>query len=97
MANFDRIDIMNYLKYGNDFDEQWDEIRQFIKTNAAAQKDVEEIKRTLPQQSSAMRKRPSNFEMPVSQETKPPIPATPGKPTPPGKQQSWWSKILGDD
>jgi hypothetical protein len=102
MVNFDRIDLMNFVKYGNDFDDQWDEIRNYIKSNPTAQKEVEDIKKSLPQTSSYNRKRMESFER-SNVESPSESPASPA-----GSQgnspsyssnepKKWWSKLLGDD
>lgn len=98
MANFDRIDLMNFVKYGNDFDDQWDEIRNYIKSSSTAQKELEDIKRTLPQQYSSSRRRVDTMER-ASQLGRQQDPK--GEPGNPGlekvEQKKWWSKLLGED
>jgi hypothetical protein len=98
MAQFDRIDLMNFVKYGNDFDDQWDEIRNYIRSNASAQREIEEIKRTLPQSSPAGRKRP---EPGFSQTSRTPAPTQTsqeeGNTAPGSDPKKWWSKLLGDE
>ncbi len=103
MAEFDRIDLMNFLKYGNDFDEQWDEIRNYIKSNPAVQRELEEIRKLLPQSTSYPQKRRSEpMERPFSREvgeetrTSPPNPSPP-RSNPGESSRKWWSKLLGDD
>jgi FtsZ-interacting cell division protein ZipA len=101
MANYDRIDLMNFVRYGNDIDEQWDEIRSFIKSNASAQRELEEIRKTVPQSSQASRRKMENFEppsYPSKQSTHTPSnPSSNSTASTPGKNQSWWQKIMGDD
>lgn len=96
MPDFDRIDLMNYAMYGNDFDPQWDEIRAFIKSNASAQKELEEIKRTVPSPHVGKRRMPnapSNDPREMSGENPS---AEPRKPNSGNVTKSWWQKILGD-
>lgn len=96
MPDFDRIDLMNYAMYGNDFDPQWDEIRAFLKTNVSAQKELEEIKRTVPSPHLGKKRREplttdpreSNSGSGVGQELRTPA----GDPS----TKSWWQKILGE-
>ncbi|TGK21180.1 hypothetical protein EHO61_04845 [Leptospira fluminis] len=47
MPEFDQIDLMNYAVYGNEHDPEWAEIRNYIRSNAGAQKEYEEMKRNL--------------------------------------------------
>ena len=101
MANYDRIDLMNFVRYGNDIDEQWDEIRNYIKSNAGAQRELEEIRKSIPQSSQAARRKIENFEQ-QSYSSKPQAPAPssvkPGDPKgSTEKNQKWWNKILGDE
>lgn len=98
MADFDRIDLMNFVKYGNDFDDQWDEIRNYIKSNSTAQKEVEEIKKSLPQTSTYNRRRMESFEKSVSDSVpEPPISGAGGATTGKKEPKKWWSKLLGED
>ncbi|MCC5813373.1 MAG: hypothetical protein JJT78_01335 [Leptospira sp.] len=102
MANFDRIDLMNFVKYGNDFDDQWDEIRNYIKSNPTAQKEVEDIKKSLPQTSSYNRKRMESFERtntesPSESSASPSGPQTYAPSSSNSEPKKWWSKLLGDD
>ncbi|AVQ13743.1 Uncharacterized protein XB16_3458 [Leptospira santarosai] len=48
MPEFDSIDLMNYVVYGNEQDSEWADIRNYIKSNAAAQKELEELRRSAP-------------------------------------------------
>ncbi|MBM9590360.1 hypothetical protein JWG41_07885 [Leptospira sp. 201903075] len=97
MPEFDRIDLMNYAMYGNDFDPQWDEIRAFLKTNVSAQKELEEIKRTVPSPHLGKKRREnplandpreSNGGSGAGQE--------PRHPSSDPSDKSWWQKILGE-
>jgi uncharacterized protein YabN with tetrapyrrole methylase and pyrophosphatase domain len=101
MANYDRIDLMNFVRYGNDIDDQWDEIRNYIKSNAGAQREVDEIRKTLPQSSQAARRKMESFEpQSYSSKLQDVPPSTPNKGevnTPKEKNQKWWNKILGDE
>jgi uncharacterized protein YabN with tetrapyrrole methylase and pyrophosphatase domain len=103
MADFDRIDLMNFLKYGNDFDEQWDEIRNYIKTNPSAQRELEDIRKTLPQSNTYNKRRAESFERSYSRETSEEVPSSPSNPREPYSSQTndsnkkWWSKLLGED
>lgn len=103
MAEFDRIDLMNYLKYGNDYDEQWEEIRNYIKSNPAVQKELEEIRKLIPPSNPSYSKkrlepsernyRESSYERTHS--------STPSESPPSNKQttptKKWWSKLLGEE
>jgi hypothetical protein len=101
MANFDRIDLMNFVKYGNDFDDQWDEIRNFIKSSSSAQKELEDIKRTLPQQNSSSRRRVDSMDRTSQEGRLQSNPLSQSSPRDPGQekveQKKWWSKLLGED
>lgn len=48
MPEFDQIDLFNYAAYGNEDDPQWDDIRNYIRSNANASKEYEEIKKISP-------------------------------------------------
>lgn len=100
MANFDRIDLMNFVKYGNDYDDQWDEIRNYIKSNATAQKEVEDIKRSLPTTNpAASRRKPDIYEQSAPEVRLPSSPPPIGGmgTTPKQTDKKWWSKLLGED
>ncbi|TGL59196.1 hypothetical protein EHQ58_09815 [Leptospira ognonensis] len=98
MPDFDRIDLMNFAIYGNDYDSQWDEIRAYLKSSAAAQRELEEIKRTLPSTSSMGKRRRDPMSMGEA--------ADPNDPEHAGRDssssnadhqtKSWWKKIIGD-
>lgn len=97
MPDFDRIDLMNYAMYGNDFDPQWDEIRAFLKSNAAAQKELEEIKRTVPSPHLGKKRRENLLtsdpgESHGSSGTGSELRNPNSDPT----AKSWWQKILGE-
>jgi hypothetical protein len=98
MPDFDRIDLMNFAIYGNDFDSQWDEIRAYLKSSATAQKELEEIKRSLPSQQAVGKKRRDAISMQEAGDPNDPeyvnrtaIPSSSDHQT-----KSWWKKILGD-
>ncbi|GBF50195.1 hypothetical protein LPTSP4_17190 [Leptospira ryugenii] len=98
MPDFDRIDLMNYAIYGNDYDPQWDEIRAYLKSSAAAQRELEEIKRSLPtQHSNVKRKKDSSspFDVSEGREEEAPKKANLG-PTGSQETKSWWKKIIGE-
>lgn len=97
MANFDRIDLTNYAVYGNDYDPQWDEIRAYLKSNAQAQRELEEIRRSMLQ--SAPRKKKDFFsQSPTSNDSADSTPSSSTQPSsnsnPPKKK--WWDVLLGD-
>ncbi|MCZ8344158.1 MAG: hypothetical protein O9301_14080 [Leptospira sp.] len=98
MPDFDRIDLMNYAMYGNDYDSEWDEIRAYLKSSASAQRELEEIKRSIPQPSSGKKRRDVQLtgESGRNLESNSPSADGPGGSsyTDPGK--SWWKKILGE-
>ncbi|MCE9502119.1 MAG: hypothetical protein K8R21_16685, partial [Leptospira sp.] len=48
MSEYDSIDLLNFAMYGNDFDPEWEDIRNFIRSNSAAQKELEDLKKNLP-------------------------------------------------
>ena len=45
MPDFDYIDIINYVTYGNDFDEEWNDIREIIKSDPEAKRMYEEAQK----------------------------------------------------
>ncbi|MCZ8155097.1 MAG: hypothetical protein O9264_03190 [Leptospira sp.] len=98
MPDFDRIDLMNFAIYGNDYDSQWDEVRAYLKSSAAAQRELEEIKRTLPTTSSAGKKRKDAFSLSESDDTNDGDVTPKGATHPSSNHQtkSWWKKIIGD-
>ncbi|RHX82306.1 hypothetical protein [Leptospira yasudae] len=49
MPEFDSIDLMNYAVYGNEHDPEWADIRNYIKSSASAQRELEELRRSVPQ------------------------------------------------
>ncbi|BDA80038.1 hypothetical protein LPTSP3_g29680 [Leptospira kobayashii] len=98
MPDFDRIDLMNYAIYGNDFDSQWDEIRAYLKSNAGAQRELEEIKRTLPAPQTGKRRRDTfsvtegNDQDDANRQG-----ADPNKRALNDDQtKSWWKKLIGE-
>ncbi|EMM74602.1 hypothetical protein M9Y82_05675 [Leptospira weilii] len=48
MPEFDSIDLMNYAVYGNEQDPEWADIRNYIKSSASAQRELEELRRSTP-------------------------------------------------
>lgn len=92
MPEFDRIDLMNFAMYGNDFDPQWEEIRAYLKSSSHAQKELEEIKRTLPAPSLGGKRRrevslapnPDSVQPRADQESLS------------SSQKTWWQKLLGE-
>ncbi|MDF3822073.1 hypothetical protein P3G55_19365 [Leptospira sp. 96542] len=94
MPDFDRIDLMNYAMYGNDFDPQWDEIRSYLKSSATAQRELEEIKKTIPHPSPGKRQKIS----PLTNDNGEPNSGTSPKRESTGarSEKTWWQKILGD-
>jgi hypothetical protein len=97
MPDFDRIDLMNFAIYGNDFDSQWDEIRAYLKSSAAAQRELEEIKKSLPSPSMGKKRRDA---MSLNEPGDPndPDPTNRGSSSSSANHQtkSWWKKIIGD-
>lgn len=55
MTQIDRVDLMNYAVYGDETDPEWEEIRSFIKLNPDAQREFEEIKKSLTHASKKRR------------------------------------------
>ncbi|MDZ4725414.1 MAG: hypothetical protein SH817_04615 [Leptospira sp.] len=98
MPDFDRIDLMNFAIYGNDYDSQWDEIRAYLKSSAAAQRELEEIKRTLPTQSSMGKRKKDSPTLHDSGELGEIDPSTRSSSGSNADHQtkSWWKKIIGD-
>ncbi|MCC6275763.1 MAG: hypothetical protein IT569_07885 [Leptospiraceae bacterium] len=91
MTEFDSIDLLNYATYGNEYDDEWEEIRAYIKSNAAAQKELEELRKNLPAVSRKRRdfipeRRPNQ----TSEETTEPRINLPEE-----HKKSWWSNLLG--
>ncbi|TGL85208.1 hypothetical protein EHQ68_18315 [Leptospira congkakensis] len=97
MPDFDRIDLMNYAMYGNDFDPQWDEIRAFLKTNVSAQKELEEIKRTVPSPHLGKKRRENSMvNDPRESNGGNGMENEPRIQTSDPSAKSWWQKILGE-
>ncbi|MCW7480716.1 hypothetical protein ND858_06180 [Leptospira kanakyensis] len=97
MPDFDRIDLMNYAMYGNDFDPQWDEIRAFLKTNVSAQKELEEIKRTVPSPHLGKKRRENvNLNDPRESNGGNGMESEQRIQTSDPSAKSWWQKILGE-
>ncbi|PJZ46763.1 hypothetical protein [Leptospira brenneri] len=97
MPDFDRIDLMNYAMYGNDFDPQWDEIRAFLKTNVSAQKELEEIKRTVPSPHVGKKRRENiNPSDPRESNGGGGMSPEPRNQIADPETKSWWQKILGE-
>ncbi len=98
MPDFDRIDLMNFAIYGNDYDAQWDEIRAYLKSSASAQRELEEIKRSLPSPSSVGKKRRDSMTM--NETGDPNDPESHGRGSsssnPDHQTKSWWKKIIGE-
>lgn len=97
MHDFDRIDLMNFANYGNDFDSQWDEIRAYIKSSASAQRELEEIKKSLHATFSGNKKRDSsmNYGSGDPNEIDPPGQSSANRSSH-HQTKSWWQKIIGD-
>jgi len=98
MPDFDRIDLMNFAIYGNDYDSQWDEIRAYLKSSATAQRELEEIKRSLPSQSSMVKKRRDVLSIGEPGDLNDPNSPNRSSSTSDADHQgkSWWKKIIGD-
>ena len=89
MSEFDSIDLLNYATYGNEYDDEWEDIRAFIKSNANAQKELEELKKNLPVASKKRRDYiPERKIYPTGDEN-------PQSPLPDEQKKSWWSNLLG--
>jgi len=101
MANYDRIDLMNFVRYGNDIDDQWDEIRTYIKSSASAQREIEDIRKAIPQSSQSARRKMESFEQKSYSSRQdaidPSAPKSGDSSDPKEKNQKWWNKILGDE
>jgi hypothetical protein len=98
MPDFDRIDLMNYAMYGNDFDPQWEEIRSYLKSSASAQKEFEDIKKTIPHPSPGKRRRETPMLGDAGESTEPGVMRTgsDGQPNHSSSEKSWWQRILGE-
>lgn len=59
MPGFDYIDLKNYVTYGNDFDEEWEEIRNIIKTDPEARRVYEEMKKGRQPEARRQESRPA--------------------------------------
>ncbi|EQA44023.1 hypothetical protein LEP1GSC050_3320 [Leptospira broomii serovar Hurstbridge str. 5399] len=93
MPEFDQIDLMNYAVYGNEHDPEWVEIRNYIRSNAGAQKEYEEMKRNLasiqPRRKHRESGRPQFGE-------KNPNDSQSGIQNPNDSDKKWWNVFLGD-
>ncbi|MBE7410733.1 MAG: hypothetical protein L6Q54_08225 [Leptospiraceae bacterium] len=93
MTEFDSIDLLNYATYGNDYDEEWEDIRVYIKSNISAQKELEELRKNLP--AATKRKRDFIPERRPSLSTED---STDSKANLPEEQKKgWWSSLLGGE
>ncbi len=92
MPEFDQIDLFNYAAYGNEHDPEWDDIRNYIRSNPSALKEYEEIKKNLVNVQPKRKQRdfgrsrqdgnPSSGEANSSQTG--------------GQDKKWWSVFLGE-
>ncbi|TGL61019.1 hypothetical protein [Leptospira sarikeiensis] len=92
MPEFDQIDLFNYAAYGNEDDPQWDDIRNYIRSNTNASKEYEEIKKNLS--NVQPKRKQKDFGRP-RQEVK----SSDGNPNSgnTGEQnKKWWSVFLGE-
>ncbi|PJZ78172.1 hypothetical protein [Leptospira neocaledonica] len=92
MPEFDQIDLFNYAAYGNEDDPQWDDIRNYIRSNANASKEYEEIKKNL---SNVQPKRKQKDFGRSRQEVKS-SDGDPNSSNPAGQDKKWWSVFLGE-
>ncbi|MGJ4787536.1 hypothetical protein EHQ52_07290 [Leptospira koniambonensis] len=92
MPEFDQIDLFNYAAYGNEDDPQWDDIRNYIRSNANASKEYEEIKKNLT--NVQPKRKQKDFGRP-RQEMKS-SDGDPNSDKPAGQDKKWWSVFLGE-
>ncbi|PJZ66962.1 hypothetical protein CH371_02395 [Leptospira wolffii] len=92
MPDFDQIDLFNYAAYGNEHDPEWDEIRNYIRSNSSASKEYEEIKKNLlnvqPKRKQREMSRPRQEGNLPSKDSDSPQPSSQNK--------KWWSVFLGE-
>ncbi|EMY77361.1 hypothetical protein LEP1GSC060_2896 [Leptospira weilii serovar Ranarum str. ICFT] len=93
MPEFDSIDLMNYAIYGNEQDPEWADIRNYIKSNASAQKELEELRRSVPQNVRKRRdpSRPQDFERDRSHDS-----SDSRNANSPEEKKKWWSIFTGE-
>ncbi|MDV6234088.1 hypothetical protein CH379_000365 [Leptospira ellisii] len=96
MPEFDSIDLMNYAVYGNEQDPEWADIRNYIKSSASAQRELEELKRSIPtnarKRREPLRPQDSGRERTYSQES-----ASDARDSnSPEEKKKWWSIFTGE-
>ncbi|TGK03084.1 hypothetical protein EHQ53_06435 [Leptospira langatensis] len=93
MPEFDQIDLFNYAAYGSEDDPEWDDIRNYIRSNSSASKEYEEIKRNLSNVQPKRKQR--DYGRPNRMETNSPG-SEPNSPKQGDQDKKWWSVFLGE-
>ncbi|AXR59923.1 hypothetical protein [Leptospira mayottensis] len=94
MPEFDSIDLMNYAVYGNEQDPEWADIRNYIKSSASAQRELEELRRSTPQNDRKRRDlaRPQELGRGKSHEPE----SSPRNANSLEEKKKWWSIFTGE-
>ncbi|AOP32469.1 hypothetical protein A0128_00375 [Leptospira tipperaryensis] len=95
MPEFDSIDLMNFAVYGNEHDPEWADIRNYIKSSASAQKELEELRRSVPQNARKRRDPIRSHELgggSYGQESS----SDPRNANSPEEKKKWWSIFTGE-
>ncbi|EQA64873.1 hypothetical protein [Leptospira alexanderi] len=96
MPEFDSIDLMNYAVYGNEQDPEWADIRNYIKSSASAQRELEELRRSTPQNDRKRRdlSRPQELGRGKSHESE--SSSDPRNANSLEEKKKWWSIFTGE-
>ncbi|XDD50316.1 hypothetical protein AB3N59_00370 [Leptospira sp. WS92.C1] len=96
MPEFDSIDLMNYAVYGNEQDPEWADIRNYIKSSASAQRELEELKRAVPQNARRRRDSPHSQDSGRDRSYSQNSPSAPRDANSPEEKKKWWSIFTGE-
>lgn len=89
MPEFDSIDLMNYAIYGNELDPEWADIRNYIKSNASAQKELEELRRSIPHPQNIRKRRDPSQPQELGRDKS--YDSDPKNANSPEEKKKWWS------
>lgn len=94
MPEFDSIDLMNYAVYGNKLDPEWADIRNYIKSNTSAQKELEELRRSAPHPQNARKRRDPSQPQELGRDKS--YDSDPRNTNSPEEKKKWWSIFSGE-
>ncbi|RHX88915.1 hypothetical protein [Leptospira stimsonii] len=96
MPEFDSIDLMNFAVYGNEHDPEWADIRNYIKSSASAQKELEELRRSVPQNARKRRDSIRSHELGDNRSYGQDSSSDPRNANSPEEKKKWWSIFTGE-